>query len=263
MPTTYAHYRFGCDVFAAMPTDLREIVEKHRQLFDFGVHGPDLLFYDKPFSSTRINAIGYASHERTGADFFAQAVKALKASTQKEAALSYLLGVLCHFALDRECHPYVAEKEQTGASHSEIESSFDRYLMEKDGLDPLRHKVTKHLIPSLSSALVIADFYPPLTAKEIYHTEKSMVFYLNGLIAPPGPKRKAILAGLKAAGHAATGDMMIPLRQNPKCWDSDKILWGHYQDALKLIETLRQELFAYIRDGSPLGLSFYHTFGAE
>ena len=85
MPTTYAHYRFGCDVLAAMPTDLREIVEKHRQLFDFGVHGPDLLFYDKPFSSTRINAIGYASHERTGADFFAQAVKALKASTQKEA----------------------------------------------------------------------------------------------------------------------------------------------------------------------------------
>ena len=49
MPTTYAHYRFGCDVLAAMPTDLREIVEKHRQLFDFGVHGPDLLFYDKPF----------------------------------------------------------------------------------------------------------------------------------------------------------------------------------------------------------------------
>lgn len=263
MPTTYAHYRFGCDVLAAMPTDLREIVENHRQLYDFGVHGPDLLFYDKPFSATRINAIGYASHERTGADFFAQTVKALKASTQKEAALSYLLGVLCHFALDRECHPYVAEKEQTGASHSEIESSFDRYLMEKDGLDPLRHKVTKHLIPSQSSALVIADFYPPLTAKEIYHTEKSMVFYLNGLIAPPGPKRKAILAGLKAVGHASIGDMLIPLRQNPKCWDSDKILWGHYQGALKLIETLRQELFAYIRDGSPLGLGFYHTFGAE
>ena len=88
MPTTYAHYRFGCDVLAAMPTDLREIVEKHRQLFDFGVHGPDLLFYDKPFSSTRINAIGYASHERTGADFFAQAVKALKASTQFKPSMT-------------------------------------------------------------------------------------------------------------------------------------------------------------------------------
>ncbi len=31
----------------------------------------------------------------------------------------------------------------------------------------------------------------------------------------------------------------------------------------ELLETLRQELFAYIRDGSPLGLGFYHTFGAE
>ena len=85
MPTTYAHYRFGCDVLAAMPSDIRKIVEQHRQLYDYGVHGPDLLFYDKPFSSTRINAIGYASHERTGADLFAQTGKALKASSHKEA----------------------------------------------------------------------------------------------------------------------------------------------------------------------------------
>ena len=263
MPTTYAHYRFGCDALAEMPAGIREIIQRHRQIFDFGVHGPDLLFYDKPFSSTRINAIGYKSHERTGADFFPQAVKAMKASSQKEAALSYLTGVLCHFALDRECHPYVAEKEQTGASHSEIEASFDRYLMEKDGLDPVRHKVTKHLIPSQSSALVIADFYPPLTPKEIFHAEKSMVFYLNALIAPPGPKRNLILAGLKAAGHPSTGDMMVPLKQNPKCWDSDKILWGRYQGALKLYVTLQTELMAYIQKGTPLGLGFYHTFGAE
>ena len=100
----------------------------------------------------------------------------------------------------------MADKEQTGASHSEIESSFDRYLMEKDGLDPLRHKVTKHLIPSLSSALVIADFYPPLTAKEIYHTEKSMVFYLNGLIAPPGPP-----------GRSSRGRRSSPFRKLRLC----------------------------------------------
>ena len=263
MPTTYAHYRFGCDALATMPQDLQHIVQKYRQLYDFGVHGPDLLFYDKPFASTRINQIGYESHERTGVDFFTQAAKALRASNRKEAALSYLLGVLCHFTLDRECHPYVAEKEETGASHSEIESSFDRYLMEKDGLDPLRHNVTQHLIPSQLSALVISDFYPPLTPKEIFHTEKSMVFYLKALIAPPGPKRKALLAGLKAAGHASIGDMLVPLTANPRCWDSDKILWGRYQDALRLFPVLRQELMAFIQDGTPLGLGFCHTFGAE
>ncbi len=263
MPTTYAHYRFGCDALAAMPEDIQMIIKQHRQIFDFGVHGPDLLFYNKPFNLNRINQIGYSSHERTGTAFFTQAAKAVKSAADQDAALSYILGVLCHFALDRECHPYVAEKEQTGASHSEIESSFDRYLMEKDGLDPLRHKVTRHLLPSQLSALVIADFYPPLTPRDIYHTEKAMVFYLNALIAPPGPKRKAILAGLKAAGQASTGDMLIPLRQNPKCWDSDKILWGHYQDALRLMDTLRPELLAHIQTGAPLGIGFCHTFGTE
>lgn len=261
MPTTYAHYRFGCDALAAMPEDTRRLVEAHRELYDFGVHGPDLLFYDKPFIKTRVNQLGSDCHDRTGADFFGQAARALRASARKEAALSYLLGVLCHFALDRECHPYVAEKEATGATHSEIEASFDRYLMEKDGLDPLRHRVTRHLHPSQLSALVIADFYPPLSTGEIYHAEKSMLFFLNMLIAPPGVKRGLLTKGMKLTGQGKLQDLLIPRTQNELCWDSDRVLWEKYQGALELMKTLRPELMAYIRNGSPLGLGFYHTFG--
>lgn len=260
MPTTYAHYRFGCDVLAELPEPIQTVIQRHRSLFDFGVHGPDLLFYYKPLGKNSVNRIGYQSHERTGRDFFTQAADAAGQSPQKEAALAYLYGVLCHFTLDRECHPYVGEKEKTGASHSEIEASFDRYLMLKDGLEPVTHRVTKHLLPSRESARVIAPFYPPLTEAEVYQAEKSMVFYLNMLIAH-GMKRKVLLTGMKLAGKASMGDMFVPLQQNPKCVDSDEILFAHYQDALELAKTLFAELEGYLGGTGTLGQGYDHTFG--
>lgn len=261
MPTTYAHYRFGREALPLLPEEIQEMVRNNLELFHFGVHGPDLLFYFKPLSKNVVNQVGYASHLRTGLSFFTQGAKAVMASPQYEASLSYLLGVLCHFALDRESHPYVAEKEKTGASHSEIEASFDRYLMKKDGLDPLHYKPTGHLVPSRGSSLVIAEFYPPLTGKQVHDAEKAMVFYLNALAVSPGIKRSAMLTGMKAAGKGHLGDMLIPAGQNLKCRDSDEILFQKYQGALPLYETMAAELLQHLEDGSPLGLGFEHTFG--
>ena len=48
MPTTYAHYKFGKEVISALPRPLRSTVENHRELFDIGLHGPDILFYYHP-----------------------------------------------------------------------------------------------------------------------------------------------------------------------------------------------------------------------
>jgi hypothetical protein len=135
--------------------------------------------------------------------------------------------------------------------------------MKKDGLDPLRHKVTAHLKPSELSALEISGFYPPLTQRDIYEAEKSMVFHLNLLIAPPGTKRKVLLGAMKAARQTSMEDMLVPVTQNPKCRDSDRLLYQHYQDALALSGTLFPELLCYLEDGSPLGEGFDHTFGAE
>lgn len=261
MPTTYAHYRFGCDVLKNLPPELQALISAHRELFDFGVHGPDLLFYYMPYTRNRVNQLGYRSHERTGRDFFTQALKAVSAAADKDAALSYLLGVACHFALDRECHPYVAQKEKTGASHSEIESSFDRFLLLKDDLDALTHDVTQHLHPSFLSALTIADFYPPLSRQLVYQAEKSMKFYLKMLIAPPGNKRSAIVRGFPLLGQASTLDMLIPLQQNPRCIDSDEILYQHYLEAVDLAGILIHQLMKNRTCGTPLGSGFDHTFG--
>lgn len=261
MPTTYAHYRFGCDVLETLPAEARKIIENNRTLFDFGVHGPDLLFYYMPLGKNHVNQTGYRSHERTGRDFFTQAAQTVSSAENREAALAYLYGVLCHFTLDRECHPYVGRKEKTGVSHSAIEASFDRYLMEKDGLDPVKHKVTRHLRPSPDSARVIAPFYAPLKKEEVYQAERSMRFYLNLLVAS-GVKRKALLSGMGLAGKPSMGDMFVPLHQNLACADSDEILFAHYQSALTLYGSLFSQLNAFLAgDQDALGAGFDHTFG--
>ena len=73
MPTTYAHYRFGQDVLEQLPADQRAVLLAHRPIFDFGVHGPDVLFYYRPMGKNPVNRKGYDCHSRTGRDFFTEA----------------------------------------------------------------------------------------------------------------------------------------------------------------------------------------------
>ena len=76
MPTTYAHWRFGCDCIETLPDNLKEIVHSNRELFDIGVHGPDVFFYDLRHSD--VVAYGYETHFKDGRDFFERAVKVYK-----------------------------------------------------------------------------------------------------------------------------------------------------------------------------------------
>ena len=42
MPSTYAHRRFGADVLERLPAELQEKIAPYRELYDIGLHGPDL-----------------------------------------------------------------------------------------------------------------------------------------------------------------------------------------------------------------------------
>lgn len=45
MPSTYAHYRFGEDIKRQLYGREKLIIEKYQDLFEIGLHGPDILFY--------------------------------------------------------------------------------------------------------------------------------------------------------------------------------------------------------------------------
>ena len=45
MPTTYAHDLFGKEVYKKLPSDMKALIRRYRDLYRIGLHGPDILFY--------------------------------------------------------------------------------------------------------------------------------------------------------------------------------------------------------------------------
>ncbi len=79
-----------------------------------------------------MNGQGYDLHDKPADLFFRHAAETVKKAEDPAAARAYIYGVICHFALDSECHPYVEKMiHESGISHSEIEMEFDRLLLRK------------------------------------------------------------------------------------------------------------------------------------
>mgnify|MGYP000039626627 CR=1 FL=1 len=238
MPSTYAHRRFGADVLVQLPRELREKITPYRPLYDMGLHGPDLMFYYRALQSNPVNRLGNAMHEQPGRVFFTRARGVVNTARNKNAALAYALGFVCHFALDSTCHPYVERyTRESGVSHCEIETEFDNQLMREDGLDPMHFFTAGHIRPNREFAKIIAPFYSPV-------------------------KRWVVLTALKAAGtYDVMHGLVANLQPNPRCEASSKELEALYQQALPLAVRLITEYVEGLSNGAPLDKAYDHTFG--
>ena len=235
MPSTYAHYRFGREVLSKLPEEIREIILKEQDLFNTGLHGPDLLFYYHPLTNNPVNSKGYGIHSEAGINFFRPAAKEIVRRSFSPAYLAYIYGVICHFSLDRECHGYIDKKiAESGVSHSEIEVEFDRRLMIYDGIDPITHILTEHIHPDKRSARVISRFYNGVSPECIYRSMKSFVFYNRLLLAPYPIKRQIIYGILRISGHyKEMHGLIVNYKAEPKCKDSNKELALRYGSVMK------------------------------
>lgn len=265
MPSTYAHYKMGQTVRTALGGKEREIVESYPELFLIGLHGPDILFYYKPLSKNMVNQAGFGMHDRPGEEFFVKAAQVIREQKAPEAYLSYMYGFICHFALDVACHGYIAEKmEASGLSHAEVEVEFDRELMVRDGLDPVRHKLTNHIIPSEQNAGVIQAFFKEIPAELVRKALKGMILFNNILLAPSKVKRGIILTALKRMGkYESMHGLMVSYEKNPLCNDSTEKLMHLYEVGRKNSEKLISEFTQVVENGAPLAEIYRYTFGSE
>lgn len=264
MPTTYAHYKFGKEVISALPRPLQTSVEQNRELFDMGLHGPDLLFYYRPAMKNTVNTQGYELHDKMADIFFENAVHVIENSENPGAARAYIYGVICHFALDSECHPYIEKMIQTsGISHSEIEMEFDRLLMKEDYINPVRHLSTGHIHPSRENGEVIAPFYQDLTPQIIEKCMKSMIFYHKVLLAPGKTKRRLLFGGMKLIGaYNGMHGMVMSLEPNPECREYCRLLKRLFAGAVPLAAGLIIQYQKKLFQGGELSSRFHRTFGA-
>lgn len=261
MPSTYAHYRFGTGLLPTLPADIRRTVQRFRGLYDVGLHGPDIFFYQlSPFrAKTRFLGIKY--HEQTGKEFFQRVCRAVRLE-KSEAARAYLYGLLSHYCLDSVCHPFVKEKAGEGtASHLRIEAEFERFLLESDGkTPPCAQDLSPHIKLTPGECDTVSKFYPAASAATIRDCVTGMARFTRLVAVPEGAKRTALEKGMAAfAGNLA--DVLLPLAPDPVCsrWNAE--LLSRYTAAEAVFPEMLSQLQAHLTYSGPFGEEFAPIFG--
>lgn len=261
MPANYAHYRFGVEVLKELPREVRCSINRYRDLYDVGLHGPDLFFYYDPVMKTRIGALGYKFHHQTGREFFSRVCKRHRLEPS-EPMRAYLYGVLAHYALDRTCHPLIhRESALDDGKHVEIETEFDRFLLVKDGkVPPQVQDLSRHMTLTPRECDCVANFYPGATAAAIRRSVGNMAAVTRLLAAPEGLPRRALRLGMDTVARSFRTYYMAA-EANPTCAWLNESLEERYRQAKAEYPVLFRQITANLTCGVALGQDFEPIFG--
>lgn len=268
MPSTFAHHLHGQLVLDRCPEEIASIIRGNRELFDIGVHGPDILFYYNAIHSNRVNRFGHYLHLHPAFLFFGPASAAVSGGRaaagddEIRRRMAYLAGFVCHFVLDSACHPYVQRKiEVDGIPHGVIEGDFERFLIRLSGGDPVRTRLTDQIIPSEGNAETIQAFLPEFSSRDIRKCLRDMKLWHDVIFARTPVKRGLLYAGMEIIRMypQLNGRVMRPV-PNPACADSSLRLLKYMNQSLDPAVRLMEKYFAFLRGESPLPAAFDKTF---
>lgn len=265
MPSTYAHYRFGNEVLNRLDAPASRLAETNRALFWIGLHGPDIFFYYNVLRDTPVGQIGHTLHDQNAAKFFTRAAEIIRAADDFPAGRAYLMGYICHFALDSCCHPYIeAVIRSQGLTHTEIEADLERQLLTDDGLSPIHYNPAAHLASDPETAGVIARFHPTAKVRQVQTALRHFRRY-SGLLLPTCRLKETAVRGiLKISGHEKElGGMIMRDRPHPGCVQSTCDLQKIYGDALPLAVRLIKNYQAFLDGKEALDPRFSRTFGPD
>ncbi|WP_455147832.1 zinc dependent phospholipase C family protein [Clostridium sp.] len=145
MPGFTTHYIFGMKAYNDMPfTPLKHTIAKYRWLYQLGLQGPDMFFYNIPILRHRdYRNVGSYMHEHKVNAFFEcclRRIGTIRSRQQQEEAISYLAGFMNHYIADSICHPYVygrigypvdAPTSMHHGMHAHLENELDAILLWK------------------------------------------------------------------------------------------------------------------------------------
>ena len=258
MPSNYAHYRFGCQALPSLPKNIQRSVSRFRRLYDVGMHGPDIFFHYNIIMQTPVGRMASTMHEETGTQFFTRACKRLRMHPS-EAGMVYLYGFLGHFCLDSICHPFVhAHTDEGPIGHVELETEFDRFLLEKDGKQPFsRQDFSAHMRLSRNEAATAAELLHPLTPSQVYRSTAHMALNTH-LLSRVNPR--LISAALKPLGPAIAHQQM-PDQENTHCSFLNGEFYSLYCHALERYPHMARQLAEHLDHRAPFGEEFDRIYG--
>ncbi|WP_294581934.1 zinc dependent phospholipase C family protein [uncultured Thomasclavelia sp.] len=261
MPAAYSHYRLGKMVLAKLDDQLQNLIKNNLDYYNIGLHGPDILFYNRPYLHSRINRLGSKMHRKTARTFFEPAIKIIKDS-KNEAQLAYLCGFICHFILDSNCHGFIDDIiNRTKVTHFEIETELDRDFMIEDGLDPLRTHLTNHIKVNDEIVDNIAIFFNGASKKDIYKSLKGFKFYDRLLVAPQLYKRGLIYLVLKITfTFKRFQGFVVNYKPNSKITTDIKTLKQLFDHSIDESVTYIEQFITTIKNNEPLDNRFNRNY---
>ena len=223
MPGFTTHYILGMKAYNDLPNNqLKYIIAKYRWLYQLGLQGPDMFFYNIPVLRHRdYRNVGSYMHEHHIQEFFVcylQHLSEVKSRQQREEGLAYFCGYLNHYIGDSICHPYVygrigydakAPNSQAHGRHASLENDIDAILLWK-----YKHKKPSQFNQAATICLngmetqfisrfladCINETYYPITYSNNFQVTPAMIhrsilalrFGCRTLADPKGSKRNKI-----------------------------------------------------------------------
>lgn len=163
MPAFSTHYIFARELVPWLEAEKKASL--NIDALYLGAQGPDIFFFHRALpwmSGKSLRKTGSALHRAKPEFIFENMRRYAELSERKDTVLSYILGFIMHYALDRVCHPYVYALQNRltddklianeHTAHNVIEFAMDSYLLKKRLGIPEPHKFSTSGIINLSKA---------------------------------------------------------------------------------------------------------------
>lgn len=262
MPALYAHNRFGQDIFSMLNGDIEEIIRNHYTQFRIGLQGPDIFFFYKPWKKNNVEKYGYHLHDISAKSFFEKAAETIKEKGRNSREYAYVLGFICHFTLDSECHPYVNKMvKTTGISHSRIESEFEKNLLKKDQRNPFQYPLDVLIPTDVATIHAIHNVCTNIKTIEIKECLMTYKRVKKILYTPTKTKQSIIKNMMRVAGiYKKYAGLMHDFKDEEKCVETNHILNQNYQNALSVAIDLIHNFDEVVRGESTISQRFDRTY---
>jgi len=194
MPAVTAHYYFGQEVLKLLPKEIESMIEENKEVFDFGLQGPDFLFFYKPIKNNRVSNLGHRIHREPASIFLENALKRMGKAPGGKMRV-YLMGFVCHFILDSSLHGRISQAAPKTQEHNMLEAELDgKIIREHYDLEPQNFKRYDLLKVDTDNFRWMEAFYPELSETVLKKAAKSFRFYAMLLHPKPLWKRNSLSA---------------------------------------------------------------------
>lgn len=262
MPDTTAHHYFGQEVYKELRDDIRAFLSAHKSIFDLGLQGPDLLFYYKPFRSDNpVRALGIGIHHQPARGRMQAAAEALRQKTD-EAALAYLLGYACHWALDSAFHGDIARMAPSSNEHFQLEAELDRQIiLGHYARNPLRFSRWRLTQTDMAGYGWLRTVYPELNDGECRECAQSITYFMRLINAQTPLRLAAAAVAERLSGHPGMfRSTMVPRRLNVRFQAAAGQLYARLEGVATRGVAATEAVWACVQEDMPLPELFQKDF---